>query len=616
MQLLFGLHLHQPVDNLSVAVEKAVAMCYRPLFATLKKYPEFKFSLHCSGWLFTTLKERYPDVFENIAYLNEQGSIEFFTAGFYEPILSSIPKEDQIAQIELLSTFIEDNFKKVPKGVWLTERVWQDSIIHQLKKCSLEYVMVDDYHLELFVDRFDGYYYTEDEGEQIALFPISKELRYKIPFWKVEEAIDAIKTKECAIIFDDGEKFGLWPGTYDWVYNQRWLEKFIEAVLQDPDIEPLHFSECLQRTRSLGLVYLPNVSYYEMGEWSLRPKDTLKIQEYEKMVESRYLRGGIWKNFFVKYPESNHIHKRMLSLSKKIKTDALYKLQTNDVFWHGVFGGLYLPNLRDNAYRYLIECENDLNDNTMEVADIDMDGFLEAKLANEKAIYMFSQKNGALIEFDDKEKLFNFQNTLTRYKEAYHEKMQQEHSKHDGIETIHEKSYALDEEFKKYFHFDSYTKHSFLDHISDEDFAAHFAESSFKEYVKFKAFDIQTSKNSVTFSQNLPECAITKTFTLQEDLNFTISLDTSFVDKKYIVECNFHFAHYDTLEIAKEYIYDPYTGKRVVFAFDKDYTMTHFLLKTISQSEKGYDLTIQGVSIAFIFDLEKNFRLQGKLCLR
>ena len=44
--------------------------------------------------------------------------------------------------------------------------------------------------------------------------------------------------------------------------------------------------------------------------------------------------------------------------------------------------------------------------------------------------------------------------------------------------------------------------------------------------------------------------------------------------------------------------------------------MTHFLLKTISQSEKGYDLTTQGVSIAFLFDLEKNFTLQGRLCLR
>ena len=37
--------------------------------------------------------------------------------------------------------------------------------------------------------------------------------------------------------------------------------------------------------------------------------------------------------------------------------EALYKAQCNDVLWHGVFGGIYLGNLRDNAYKYIIECE-------------------------------------------------------------------------------------------------------------------------------------------------------------------------------------------------------------------------------------------------------------------
>ena len=66
----------------------------------------------------------------------------------------------------------------------------------------------------------------------------------------------------------------------------------------------------------------------------------------------KFLKGGIWKNFFVKYEESNRIHKRTLELSKARESvnkpdfdTALYKAQTNDALWHGVFGGLYLPNL-------------------------------------------------------------------------------------------------------------------------------------------------------------------------------------------------------------------------------------------------------------------------------
>ena len=54
--LLFGVHLHQPPDNLKEVVDKAFELCYIPLFETLRKYPEFKFSLHVSGWLFEEIK--------------------------------------------------------------------------------------------------------------------------------------------------------------------------------------------------------------------------------------------------------------------------------------------------------------------------------------------------------------------------------------------------------------------------------------------------------------------------------------------------------------------------------------------------------------------------------
>jgi 4-alpha-glucanotransferase len=60
-----------------------------------------------------------------------------------------------------------------------------------------------------------------------------------------------------------------------------------------------------------------------MGEWSLRAEDARKLEQLKlEMGFERYeregvkfLKGGIWKNFFVKYSESNRIHKRMLELS-------------------------------------------------------------------------------------------------------------------------------------------------------------------------------------------------------------------------------------------------------------------------------------------------------------
>ena len=80
------------------------------------------------------------------------------------------------------------------------------------------------------------------------------------------------------------------------------------------------------------------------------------------------LRGGFWDGFFLKYSESNHMHKRMLDVSERIAKvftdqevpearELLWRAQGNDVYWHGLFGGLYLGNLRHETYRNLIAAE-------------------------------------------------------------------------------------------------------------------------------------------------------------------------------------------------------------------------------------------------------------------
>ncbi|WP_051430018.1 hypothetical protein [Lebetimonas sp. JH292] len=203
--MLFGVHLHQPVDNFDNVIEKAVNECYGPFFELLSRYPEFKFSFHSSGWIFEKIKNNYSDVFENIKKCN----IEFFTGGFYEPILVSIPSEDRIYQIHKLNIFLKENFNATPSGLWLTERVWDDEIVSELKKCGIEYAIVDDYHFKASgYKEINGYYLT-GMFEKLALFPISKELRYAMPFKEVNEAVNLLKNN--LVMFDDIEKFGLWP---------------------------------------------------------------------------------------------------------------------------------------------------------------------------------------------------------------------------------------------------------------------------------------------------------------------------------------------------------------------------------------------------------------------
>ncbi len=667
--LLFGIHMHQPVDNFGWVIEKAIERCYEPFFEVMSRYPEFKFSLHCSGWLMEQIESLRPSLYETIVSLAQQGSIEFVSAGYYEPILSVIPSRDRKAQISLLNQSIEERFSQTPQGLWLTERVWESALIPDLVASQIRYTVMDDYHFQCAgfdTEVLDGYYMSEEGGEEIALFPISQKLRYAIPFLNVESAMEAIKSfcrenDSAAIIFDDAEKFGMWPGTYEWVYEKKWLETFVQSVLEDDTIETLHYGTYLKNHRPRGIAYLPNVSYYEMGEWSLRADDALRLQSMkEEMGEEAYhqygvkfLKGGIWKNFFVKYPESNRLHKRMIELSRALAEEGgeyateLYKLQTNDALWHGVFGGLYLPNLRDNAYRYLIECENiRYKERSILIQDInEMDGYPKIKSVTSGLIARFDAAIGAqLVELDVRDRCFNYQNALMRRKEAYHHQLflpprEKDSSVEEGIDTIHHASARFDESLKETIIYDWYLKNSFVDHISDESFSGeNFRHCKFREYGDFanQPFDLTIVKDEVEFVRDggiyddqHTHLNLRKRFTFEtEGIAFQIGVKGKCNKPyRYVMEHNFHFSEYqslkinnialeDTGEIKKiknVEIYDTILGKKLVFHFDKPCDVYYFQLQTLSQSEEGFDLTVQALSIAFSFPFHNSLEIQGRL---
>ena len=668
--LLFGIHMHQPVDNFDWVIDKGVDLCYGPFFDVMSRYPEFKFAVHCSGWLMEQIETKFPGLYAKIQTLAEQGSIEFISAGYYEPILSVIPSHDRQTQITMLNNSIKQQFGQEPSGLWLTERVWESALIPDLARSGIRFTVMDDYHFQCAgfdEEILDGCYMTEEGGDTLGLFPISKKLRYAIPFLNVESAVKAVKSFDrledsAAIIFDDAEKFGMWPGTHEWVYEKGWLETFVKAVLADDAIETVHFGEYFAKQKPRGIAYLPNVSYYEMGEWSLRADDTLKLEAFkEEMGHERYenegvkfLKGGIWKNFFVKYSESNRIHKRMLEASaarltvgQKAYDTSLYKLQTNDALWHGVFGGLYLPNLRDNAYRYLIECENvRYGDNRVIVADQnELDGYEKVKMVTPECIFRFdSLHGGQLVEFDSRADAFNWQNSLTRRKEAYHQRMFEPPKEHvappeDGIDTIHNAAMKITDELRDNVIYDWYLKHSFIDHFSDASFDYDgFRHCRFKEYGDFanQPFEVWYDQKQVRFERagglyfpDRAESTLEKRFfPRRRGLDFAIDFTTkSTRELNYVMEHNFHFADYDALQIngvgmgedgwhdkvKTLEIVDGTLGKKITLTMDKVFDIYYFPLKTLSQSEEGFDLTIQSVSFALVVPFSGTFALKGRL---
>ena len=455
VSLLLGVHAHQPVGNFPEVMEGAHQRCYKPFLETVYEYPEFRFALHSSGWLLEWLMTHKPEDMKRLREMADRGQVEFFGAGDMEPVLAVIPYRDRMSQLAAMSDRLEQYFLQRPQGAWLTERVWEATVVPALADSGIRYVMVDDYHFLCAGsprEKLNGYHTTEEDGRRLDLFPISEALRYRLPFAPANEAVAYIESladetgHSAAIYFDDIEKFGIWPETYHWVYEKRWLKDFIEGVLASPSIKSAHFHDYHRTARSQGVVYLPTVSYSEMGEWTLpapaarRYAELIHAAQHEGVLERDrpFIRGGIWKNFLTRYPEANWAHKRMLGLSARLAAlpeslvrqdlvELLHEAQANDAYWHGLFGGIYLPHLRRAVWHAMLQLEQRLDALQTRPAsasgDLDLDGIDEVFMSSlALQTVLKPDRDAALIELSSYPLAQNFGDTLRRYEEHYHEK--------------------------------------------------------------------------------------------------------------------------------------------------------------------------------------------------
>jgi len=446
--LLFGVHAHQPAGNFPSVLDDAHERCYRPFLRTLHRHPGFRFAVHFSGPLLDYLFESYPDDMGLLVEMVERGQVEVFGGGETEPVLAAISHRDRLAQVTDFSRRLAARFGSPPDGAWLTERVWEATVVPALALAGIRYVTVDDYHFLCAgkpLAELDGYFTTEEDGSTLDLFPISEALRYRIPFSPAGEAVAHIESMTgAAVYFDDIEKFGIWPDTHEWVYGKGWLEAFIEAVLASPRIVSRNFRQFHTDARSRGIVYLPSVSYFEMNSWTLPAaagEAYALLVSREKQagrygIEKAFLRGGNWKNFMSRYPEANWMHKRMRGLSMRLvclpegsRTPEMRRLlhlaQANDAYWHGMFGGLYLPHLRRAVYACLVGLESLLDAvaprPAQEIFDLDLDGCDELFLHNaELQAVIRLDGSASIVELDAYALAHNFGDTLRRHPESYH----------------------------------------------------------------------------------------------------------------------------------------------------------------------------------------------------
>jgi hypothetical protein len=498
LRFVFALHNHQPVGNFTYVFENTFRESYRPFLDLLEQFAEIPLSLHTSGPLMEWLVEHKPDYVERLRRLVQRGQVEILGGGFYEPILPMIPPRDRVGQISTYKTYLENLFQTRVRGMWVPERVWEQNLVSDIAAGGMEFTVLDDHHFKqagLEDHQLFGYHLSEDNGRLIRIFPCSERMRYLVPYRDPNETLAffgevAGQHPDATIVFaDDGEKFGSWPEMYRHCYEYGWLYRFFEALRNNRHwVRLCTFSQALDETAPAGRIFLPDASYREMTEWAL---PVPRLQDYRNLTGElqhdprwgrlqRFLRAGTWRNFKVRYPELQEMYARMLQVSARIANaenlgpqtlararQELYRAQCNCPWWHGTFGGLYLPHLRSAVYQHLIAAENLLlgesrpqpNWIETEVADLNLDGTSEVCLANERlAAYFHPACGGSLYELDLRSIQHNLLATLSRRPEAYHDHIRQANGhgpawKQDGLDRM--------------LQYDTYLRKSLIDHFFD-----------------------------------------------------------------------------------------------------------------------------------------------------
>ena len=697
LRLVLVFHNHQPVGNFDGVFEHAYQDSYRPFLDVFEEYHGLSIALHTSGSLMEWLTAQHPEYLDRLAALVAAGRLEIVGGAFYEPILTMIPPRDRVGQITRYAEWLADRFGTPINGMWIPERVWEQSLTRDLAEAGVRYTLLDDFHFKnagIEEDELHGYYITEDDTKLLAVFPGSERLRYTIPFREPQETIDylwpiAERQPGAIVVFgDDGEKFGVWPGTKEHVYQNGWLRRFFDALVENRSwLSVVTPTEALDQVPPLGKVYIPEGSYREMTEWAL-PTARLsefvdlkhKLEHEERWNEvAPFVRGGYWRNFKVKYPETNEMYARMQMVSRRLQElsavgsngelhngrlheqsqrdhlvdqarTELYRGQCNCGYWHGAFGGAYLPHLRNAIYQHLIAADNLLdaaegrglgeNDQSwveLTSDDYNFDARPEVRLASNRLMALVSPSvGGHMYELDVRSICHNLLATLTRREEAYHQAVRGgESDAHSDVTSIHDRVIFKQADLDQRLQFDRYRRKSLVDHFYPVDTsAASVLAGEYQELGDFVngPFEARLRRNPRRMQLQLTRDGVVADRAVRITKGLTLDAGGQTLEIGYVLEglppgerihfaAEFNFAglpagihdryfhdvqgntlgqlgeRLDLEGIESLGLIDEWLGIDIELRSDRPMDMWTFPIETVSQSEAGFELVHQSIVV-------------------
>ncbi len=670
-RLVFALHFHQPYGNLDNVFADAVDRCYARTIRLLAAQPHVKTAVHVSGPLLDWLEKHRPAVLGELRVLVERGQVEVLGGGYQEPMLAILPDRDAHGQLQRMAERCEELLGQRPVGMWLAERVWEPDLARVIAAAGYRYTLLDDTHLRAAgaTEPLGPYYVTDKAGAGVAIFPIDRGLRTRIPFASVDDLMGYLKTEQRVVTYgDDVEKFGLWPTTERRVWQNGWLEQFCVALKDHQEsVRTVLPSELLAEEPSAGAVYIPTISYAEMGAWALPSEASLAYQEVAQRLElagfgsdaARFLRGGIWQGFLAKYPEARWIYRKMLRVSALVEAarlqrhphfeaarDLLYQGQCNCGYWHGLFGGLYLQHLRAALVSALIAAEELVSPReTARVERVDHDGdFADDLVFESKRLnaYVAPSRGGSVYELDLRGPRACLTGVIGRRREAYHVDVSRAQVLSDdelGNVSAHDLVRATEHGLEQRLVEDRYPRGAFVDHVLPADAHADAFDRDYSALALFsnarhRILSVDEHAASAELRAEVDGYTLTKRFDLGDALKvsyriegsgmarvvkFASQVDVTLLSpdevggRRIEVTCEGHEGPLGSLAPGARATHPKVTQVRIACAdMGIDVTIVpsqrcelwRIPIETVSQSERGFEASYQGTCLVFVWTVE------------
>jgi hypothetical protein len=295
----------------------------------------------------------------------------------------------------------------------------------------------------------------------------------------------------------------------------------------------------------------------------------------------------------------------------------LYKGQCNDPYWHGVFGGLYLPHLREAAYHHLLEAEKRTPDPAdWRAFDLDCDGRDELVYRDGTfGLVARPPAGGSLAEIDYRPWGRNLTDVLGRRREAYHRAS--EEAGEGAGKSIHELGKTLPPEAAELARPDWHPRLSLIDHFfrpgtTPEEFRrvdyaeqGDFVLGPFSAEIAGRTLRL-ARRGAVWAGPERVPVAVRKTVTaaggaLRAEIEIENLADRP-LSVLYGSEWNLlAFPH--ECELAGPAGASLYGGA-LVFEPERADAVWSFPLRTLSQSEEGFDIIHQGYCFCPIWSAE------------